>query len=41
MERGIASFAQDVRERRYPTKEHGYSIGSEELAAFRTAFTSQ
>lgn len=41
MAAGIAHYADDVRERRYPTKEHGYSIGSEELAAFRSTFTSQ
>jgi 3-methyl-2-oxobutanoate hydroxymethyltransferase len=38
---GIAQFAGDVRERRYPAKEHGYSIGSDELAAFRSGFTSR
>lgn len=35
---GVAAFADDVRERRYPTPEHGYSIGSDELAAFRKTF---
>lgn len=38
---GIAHFADDVRERRYPAPEHGYSIGSDELAAFRGGFTSR
>jgi 3-methyl-2-oxobutanoate hydroxymethyltransferase len=36
---GVAAFAGDVRERRYPAPEHGYSIESDELAAFRKSFT--
>ena len=37
---GIAHFADDVREHRYPAPEHGYSINAEELAAFRKALSS-
>ncbi|MEJ7784182.1 MAG: 3-methyl-2-oxobutanoate hydroxymethyltransferase [Solirubrobacteraceae bacterium] len=37
MTAGITSFAQDVRTRRYPAAEHGYSIPEEELAALRLA----
>jgi 3-methyl-2-oxobutanoate hydroxymethyltransferase len=32
---GVAAYAADVRERRYPGPEHGYSIPEDELAAFR------
>src|SRR3954453_24093006 len=35
MTAGVAAFADDVRERRYPGPEHGYSIPGEELEAFR------
>jgi 3-methyl-2-oxobutanoate hydroxymethyltransferase len=35
MTAGVAAFAEDVRQRRYPAPEHGYSIDPEELAAFR------
>jgi 3-methyl-2-oxobutanoate hydroxymethyltransferase len=34
---GVAAFADDVRERRYPAPEHGYSIPDAELAEFRSA----
>jgi len=34
---GVAEYAADVRTRRYPAPEHGYSIAPEELAAFRAA----
>jgi 3-methyl-2-oxobutanoate hydroxymethyltransferase len=37
---GVAAFADDVRERRYPGPEHGYSIDDEELEAFRAALAS-
>ena len=37
MTAGVAAFADDVRTRRYPAPEHGYSIPEEELAAFREA----
>ena len=36
MTAGITSFAQDVRTRRYPAAEHGYSIPEEELSALRS-----
>ena len=36
MDAGVAAFAEDVRERRYPAEEHTYSIPDEELEAFRT-----
>jgi 3-methyl-2-oxobutanoate hydroxymethyltransferase len=35
MTAGVAAFADDVRMRRYPGPEHGYSMPPEELAAFR------
>jgi 3-methyl-2-oxobutanoate hydroxymethyltransferase len=35
MAAGVAAFAEDVRERRYPGPEHGYSIDEVELEAFR------
>ncbi|HEV2752328.1 MAG TPA: 3-methyl-2-oxobutanoate hydroxymethyltransferase [Solirubrobacteraceae bacterium] len=34
---GVAEYAADVRARRYPAPEHGYSIAPEELAGFRAA----
>jgi 3-methyl-2-oxobutanoate hydroxymethyltransferase len=34
---GVAAYAEDVRARRYPGPDHGYSIPDEELAAFRQA----
>jgi 3-methyl-2-oxobutanoate hydroxymethyltransferase len=37
MAAGVTAFADDVRERRYPAPEHGYSIPEEELAGLRTA----
>ena len=37
---GVAAYAQDVRTRRYPAPEHGYTIPDEELAAFRAALRS-
>ncbi len=36
---GVAAFADDVRTRVYPAPEHGYSIDSRELAAFRKRLT--
>ncbi len=38
MTAGIAAFADDVRARRYPAAEHGYSIDDAELEAFRQEF---
>ncbi|WCB94728.1 3-methyl-2-oxobutanoate hydroxymethyltransferase [Baekduia alba] len=32
---GVGAYADDVRTRRYPGPDHGYSIPDEELAAFR------
>jgi 3-methyl-2-oxobutanoate hydroxymethyltransferase len=37
---GVSAYAQDVRSRRYPAPEHGYTIPDEELAAFRAALRS-
>jgi 3-methyl-2-oxobutanoate hydroxymethyltransferase len=39
MAAGVAAYAEDVRARRYPAPEHGYSIPDEELEAFRAAFS--
>jgi 3-methyl-2-oxobutanoate hydroxymethyltransferase len=36
MATGVAAFAADVREHRYPAPEHCYSIDSSELAEFRS-----
>jgi 3-methyl-2-oxobutanoate hydroxymethyltransferase len=35
---GVTAFAEDVRSRRYPGPDHGYTIPDEELASFRKAF---
>jgi 3-methyl-2-oxobutanoate hydroxymethyltransferase len=35
MNAGVAAYAEDVRARRYPAPEHGYSIDPAELAAAR------
>lgn len=35
MDAGVAAFAEDVRTRRYPEPQHGYSIEPDELEAFR------
>jgi 3-methyl-2-oxobutanoate hydroxymethyltransferase len=40
MNAGVAAYAADVRARRYPRPEHGYSIDESELAAFRTELTT-
>jgi 3-methyl-2-oxobutanoate hydroxymethyltransferase len=37
MTAGVAAFAADVRQRRYPAPEHGYSIPDDELAGLRSA----
>ena len=37
MNAGVAAYAADVRERRYPGPEHTYSIDEQELEAFRAA----
>jgi 3-methyl-2-oxobutanoate hydroxymethyltransferase len=36
---GVSAFAGDVRTRRYPQSEHGYSIDGRELAALRERLT--
>jgi 3-methyl-2-oxobutanoate hydroxymethyltransferase len=36
---GVGAFADDVRSRRYPAPEHGYSIDAEELSSFRERLT--
>ena len=33
---GVAAYADDVRSRRYPGPEHGYSMPPEELERFRS-----
>jgi 3-methyl-2-oxobutanoate hydroxymethyltransferase len=40
MNAGVAAYAEDVRARRYPGPEHGYSIPDEELEAFRAALAN-
>jgi 3-methyl-2-oxobutanoate hydroxymethyltransferase len=37
MNEGVSAYAEDVRSRRYPGPEHGYSIEEPELDAFRDA----
>jgi 3-methyl-2-oxobutanoate hydroxymethyltransferase len=37
MAAGVAAFAEDVRTRRYPALEHGYSVEEAELETFRRA----
>ena len=37
MDAGVLAYAEDVRARRYPGPEHGYSIPAEELEDFRAA----
>jgi 3-methyl-2-oxobutanoate hydroxymethyltransferase len=34
---GVAAYAAEVRERRYPGPEHTYPMPAEELSAFETA----
>ena len=41
MTAGVAAYAEDVRHRRYPEPEHGYSIPPEELEAFRAEVTEE
>src|SRR6478609_1178290 len=38
MDAGVAAYAADVRSRAYPAPEHGYSIDTAELEAFRESF---
>jgi 3-methyl-2-oxobutanoate hydroxymethyltransferase len=35
MDAGVTAYAEDVRARRYPAPEHGYSIDPAELDAAR------
>jgi 3-methyl-2-oxobutanoate hydroxymethyltransferase len=37
MAAGVTAYAEDVRTKRYPAPEHGYSIPEEELAGLRSA----
>jgi 3-methyl-2-oxobutanoate hydroxymethyltransferase len=39
MTAGVSAFADDVRSRRYPEAQHGYSIDPAELQAFRQHLT--
>jgi 3-methyl-2-oxobutanoate hydroxymethyltransferase len=39
MNAGVAAYAADVRARRYPGPEHGYSIDEQDLAEFRAALS--
>ena len=32
---GVAEYARDVRERRYPAPEHGYTMAPDEAARLR------
>jgi 3-methyl-2-oxobutanoate hydroxymethyltransferase len=41
MTAGVAAYADDVRARRYPGPEHGYSIPAEELDAFRAEVAAE
>ncbi|MGZ4268950.1 MAG: 3-methyl-2-oxobutanoate hydroxymethyltransferase [Solirubrobacteraceae bacterium] len=40
MNAGVAAYAADVRARRFPAPEHGYSIDEEELSSFRAALAA-
>ncbi len=40
MDAGIAAYAADVRERRYPAPEHCYSIDPEQLAEFQAELSA-
>jgi len=40
MAAGVGEYAADVRARRYPAPEHGYSIAPEELAGLREALAA-
>ena len=39
MAAGVAAFAEDVRQRRYPEPQHGYAIEAGELQTFRQHLT--
>ena len=40
MDAGVSAYAADVRARRYPQPEHGYSIDAAELSEFRAALAA-
>jgi 3-methyl-2-oxobutanoate hydroxymethyltransferase len=40
MDSGVAAYAADVRERRYPAPEHCYSIDPEQLAEFQAELSA-
>ncbi len=40
MAAGVGAYAEDVRTRRYPAPEHGYTIPAEELEALRAALAA-
>jgi 3-methyl-2-oxobutanoate hydroxymethyltransferase len=40
MDAGVAAYAADVREHRYPAAEHCYSIDADELAEFRAELSA-
>ena len=40
MDAGVAAYAVDVRERRYPAPEHSYSIDANQLAEFRAELSA-
>jgi 3-methyl-2-oxobutanoate hydroxymethyltransferase len=40
MTAGVAAYAADVRERRYPAPEHCYSIDADQLAEFRSELSA-
>src|SRR5579863_3524958 len=40
MDAGVAAYAVDVRERRYPAPEHSYSIDPDQLAEFRAELSA-
>ena len=41
MTAGVAQYADDVRARRYPATEHGYTIPDDELARFRSEVSQE
>jgi 3-methyl-2-oxobutanoate hydroxymethyltransferase len=40
MDAGVAAYAADVRQRRYPAPEHSYSIDPDQLAEFRAELSA-
>jgi hypothetical protein len=37
---GVEAYAKDVRERRYPEAEHGYTMAPDEVARLRALIES-